>query len=440
MNCLVSIGEAVDKLSILELKLKKINNSDKQAEIKKEIESLSACNKYKSDFEFYYKLLMYVNEQIWDLTDKIKNMAITDTDFSKTSNDIFEYNQKRFRVKNWINLSSTSDIKEQKSYAASYCKIIITTENLIFTKIAEINFLLLEYDLVFFDCSHISTIKKIFKNPTIIYNMDKCPSNVYECDISTFNIPNSIQKTFEFCPITYINGGKLGDFLQSLSVVCETFYNTGKKGIILIANKGDTFKNGIENTYDDTYNIIINQKYIYDYKIYNGENFSIDLTMWRNYERIIANTNWYMIYGIFYNIEWGKHKWINVETNSLLYGNKVFINTTNYRWPDIDFNLIYNKYGNDLVFLNTDFDLQQYSFFVNKTGLNIPYISVSKFSEMCCAIASCKLFIGGLSAPLTIAHAIHKDRIIGLINNAYNEDTIRNCGLDSIWNNVRYSV
>ena len=199
-------------------------------------------------------------------------------------------------------------------------------------------------------------------------------------------------------------------------------------------------KNGIKNTYDDTYNILINQKYIYDYKIYNGEKYSVDLTTWRNYERIIANTNWYIIYGIFYHIEWGKHKWINVETNSLLYGNKVFINTTDYRWPNIDFNLIYNKYGNDLVFLNTDFDLKQYSIFVEKTGLNIPYISVSTFSEMCCAIASCKLFIGGLSAPLTVAHAIHKDRIIGLLRSVHNEDTIRNSGLESIWNNVRYSV
>jgi hypothetical protein len=152
MNVKVSIGEAIDKLSILELKLKKISNNEKRIEIQKEINELQECNIYKTKYGFYYNLLMYINEKIWDLTDTVKTMTIDNPDFSGISNDIFEYNQKRFRIKNWFNLSTTSNIKEQKSYASTYCKIRIENEDVLYNKIPEINYLLLEYDLVSFDC------------------------------------------------------------------------------------------------------------------------------------------------------------------------------------------------------------------------------------------------------------------------------------------------
>jgi hypothetical protein len=71
----VSVGEAIDKLSILELKMKKIGDANKKKEVQKEINALSACHKYK-EYYLYYNLLMYVNEQIWDMTDVIKGITI----------------------------------------------------------------------------------------------------------------------------------------------------------------------------------------------------------------------------------------------------------------------------------------------------------------------------------------------------------------------------
>ena len=87
MKIEVSVGEAVDKLSILELKLKKIVNEDKQREIQKEIDCID-CSLYIKQYKYFYQLLMYVNEKIWDLTDIVKKNP---ENYSEISKQIFDY-------------------------------------------------------------------------------------------------------------------------------------------------------------------------------------------------------------------------------------------------------------------------------------------------------------------------------------------------------------
>jgi len=436
MNVKVSIGEAIDKLSILELKQKKIHNVEKQKEIQKEIAELQECNKYRSVYAFYYKLLMYINEKIWDMTDIVRSMDIYHSDFAKVSNDIFEYNQKRFRIKNWFNLSATSVIREQKSYASTYCKIMIENENEIYDKIPEINYLLLEYDVVSFETTPELQvyIKKMFHNPTIV-NI----TGISECDvinISTYTLPVSIiadRHVFEFIPLIYINGGLLGDFIQSLSVVCENFYNSGRKGIIYISNRGEAFRNGLENTYNDTYSTIIKQKYIHEYKIHMGEPYLIDLTAWRHFRNLNHN-NWHYNYSMLYNIDWGKHKWLDVEYNDK-WKNKIVVNTTDRRWPLLDFKALHNKYKDNLIYVAAD--IEQYNIFCKKTKLQIEYCKITDFAELCSAIYSCKLFVGNLSSPLSIAHALNVNRVCGLFGGW---DDPLNSNLDKIWSTLSYSV
>jgi hypothetical protein len=173
MKIEVSIGEAIDKFNILELKMKKITNENKKIEIQKEINVLQGCEEYKTKYDFYYTLLMYVNEKIWDMTDVIKSITVEDSQFSHISNEIFEFNQKRFRIKNWFNLLSESNIKEQKSYACSHCKIIVDNEDIFFDKLNEINYLSVEYDVLTFESPIISTIKDFLKIPTIVYDEEE---------------------------------------------------------------------------------------------------------------------------------------------------------------------------------------------------------------------------------------------------------------------------
>ena len=74
--------------------------------------------------------------------------------------------------------------------------------------------------------------------------------------------------------LKYKSSGKLGDFLNQLSVVCEKFYETGRKSELYIFNldcQENKFPYDLEYTYEDTYNSIISQIFIKNYNIYNNE-------------------------------------------------------------------------------------------------------------------------------------------------------------------------
>ena len=169
MKIEVSIGEAIDKLSILELKLKKINNEEKKKEIVKEIKVLDECYAYIKKYEILYKLLIYVNESIWDMTDIIKSISITDSKFPLISNQIFEFNQKRFRIKNWFNILTISNIKEQKSYSLSNCNILIKDIEKFKQKIINIYLISLEYDSITIVSNFNTQIKDLINIPIINY-------------------------------------------------------------------------------------------------------------------------------------------------------------------------------------------------------------------------------------------------------------------------------
>jgi len=441
MDVKVSIGEAIDKYNILELKMKKILDENKKKEIQKELDVLHSCCYYKETYAFYYNLLTYVNEKIWNMTDIIKAIASDHPQFAIIANDIFEYNQKRFRIKNWFNVMTTSSIKEQKSYGLKHCSVVIEDENVIYDKIAEINYLALDYDVITFQSPYLSILRGIFTLSTFIYDEHEIETLAPPViiDLKTFHVDvfddDNIKNSFEFTPITYVGGGLLGDFIQSMSVIFEKFYQTGRKGVLYISDKGDAFRNGLENTYNDTYEIISKQKYIKEYKMYNNEICDCDLTLWREHPKLFR-VSWYDLYKEVYNVEWGTHAWLDVETNAK-WNNIVLINTTHYRWPlNIDFNLLYQYHSDSIVFIGSD--INQYIFFVNTTGLNIRFYECTRFTELCVAIKSCKLFVGSLSSPLSIAHALYKDRISSFCNII--GDNNLNTGLDRIWKNIRYAV
>jgi hypothetical protein len=432
MKIEVSIGEAIDKLSILEIKLLKISDENKKLEITKEINLLNDCQEYKIKYELYYNMLIYVNQKIWDLTDIIKSIHYEDSNFACISNKIFEYNQKRFRIKNFFNTITNSFIKEQKSYVTNCCTIVVDNEHTFFNKLPEIYYLSIEYDNITFESPILDVIKNFLKIPNIIYDTD---NTFIKIELNNFIIPSYEDKTvFILKPITYIIGGMFGDFIYGLSVINEKFYETGRKGVLYLSEQGDCFRNGLINTYNDTFNIISNQPYIQEFKIFNNEQIDINLITWRSNPNLY-NQNWYNTYKQTYNIEWGTKKWLTVPYDKK-WENKIIINTTSYRWPNsIDFQHLYNLYNTNLIFIYSDEN--QKNHFINTTKLNIENYKFNTFLELTTIINSCKLFVGSMSAPLSIAHALHKTSIGGLINNSI--DNIFIIGLDSIFN-LKYSV
>lgn len=147
----ISCGEALDRLSILEIKISEIQDMKKRIEIQKEIDSLSEILPTKQVLLYYYNLLLRVNKKIWDLTNEIKATTKSDARFGDLAHTIFELNQSRFRVKSVLNRISSSRIQEQKSYGLTEVYIRVEPEHTdtILDTLSELS---LRYDIVNVDC------------------------------------------------------------------------------------------------------------------------------------------------------------------------------------------------------------------------------------------------------------------------------------------------
>lgn len=427
-----SIGEIIDKYCILELKNKYIKDNNKLNEIQKEIKVLDQKVSQVKQTHFY-KLLLFINDQIWIDTDNIKkitNLNENNKDlYIDLSRSIFENNQKRFRLKNYFNILQNSNIKEHKSYSTDTCYIHISENEEIYDKIPEINYLCISYDIIYFNITYKETISKLFKNPNIMFiSEDKYNAQII-FHLLDYKINTNIRDIFEFNTIKYLSGGKLGDFLNQLSVVCEKFYETGQKGELYIAEIGDYFSFGLQRTYDDTYSIISSQKYIKKYQIYNNEAIDINLSLWRNNIPsyiLDLNYNLHNIYSCEYNIPWGKHNWIclnnDLKLNVPQWNNKIIINITPYRFMSTNaLNIFKEKISGELdncVFISNE--REHYDYFRVNTNINIDYYQPKNFEDMVTIINSCKLGFFGFSSASVIANALHKQNyIIGIKNNDF---------------------
>lgn len=416
----VSVGEIIDKYSILELKKKYITDPNKINEIQKEMDILDKKVPKNSEF---YKQLVYINEQIWLDTDKIKKIKydpdIDNNIFAKLSNDIFENNQKRFRLKNYFNILEKSDIKECKSYNNNNCFIKIIKEDEIFTKIPEINYLCISYDVIYFEQRYKDIICKIFKNPNISFIKNNNNNNISSTYIlSEYSIDKELQNIFELNTITYKSCGRFGDFLNQLSVVCEKFYETGRRGTLLIAdldNKDDKFVFGLENTLNDTYPVISSQIFIKDYKIYNGQPIDIDLSTWRNnvWDLVNKGGNWYNIFSSTYNVSWNKHQCLtcgNNETYNKKWNDKIIIHIAPYRFMSTEaINKLKEKIKDNLkncIFMSNE--KSHYDYFVQQTGINIEHYKPTDFQEVVNIINSCKVGFFGFTSSAVVACMLHK--------------------------------
>ena len=124
MKIEVSNGEILDKISILELKMKNIDNKDKLINVKKEHEELSPLTKklfndYGSELQAKYLELANINNKLWIIEDNIreceKNKNFGEY-FVKLARDVYITNDKRCDVKKEINILTKSGLIEEKSY------------------------------------------------------------------------------------------------------------------------------------------------------------------------------------------------------------------------------------------------------------------------------------------------------------------------------------
>lgn len=118
----VSIGELIDKLSILQIKKNKITNPEKLVQVKKEFELLyNQSAEYLNDMQIenLYHELVKVNTYLWDIEDRLRVLELEgrfEGEFIEIARKVYITNDKRFELKNQINLLTDSGIREVKDY------------------------------------------------------------------------------------------------------------------------------------------------------------------------------------------------------------------------------------------------------------------------------------------------------------------------------------
>ena len=119
----VSVGELLDKISILEIKKEKIKDSDKLIFINDEYlvlaKQLNENITLNDELKKLYEELKAINAKLWDIEDN-KRMCEKNSDFGenfiKLSRDVNFLNDDRAKIKLAINDKTGSKIKEIKQY------------------------------------------------------------------------------------------------------------------------------------------------------------------------------------------------------------------------------------------------------------------------------------------------------------------------------------
>ena len=121
----VSIGEALDKITILQIKLAHISDVAKRVNIQNELDvllPLVSGDKFATEqMQSLMGELKAVNEALWDIEDDIREKEASksfDAEFISLARAVYVTNDKRAEIKKKINLASGSALIEEKSYEA----------------------------------------------------------------------------------------------------------------------------------------------------------------------------------------------------------------------------------------------------------------------------------------------------------------------------------
>lgn len=122
INIPVSVGELIDKLTILHIKKTKISNNEKLEFINKEFEILYNFSSFYLNDEvissLYYELVD-TNSKLWEIEDNLRIMESNktfDLTFIELARKVYYINDARFHLKNKINELTDSEIREQKEH------------------------------------------------------------------------------------------------------------------------------------------------------------------------------------------------------------------------------------------------------------------------------------------------------------------------------------
>lgn len=121
INCEISLGELVDKISILKIKAQKITDAAKLIHVKKEEETLlrTLTSLKLENIDYHLEQMIEVNLKLWKIEDDIRDLEREkkfNDEFISLARAVYITNDERFKRKNNINTTYKSGLVEVKSY------------------------------------------------------------------------------------------------------------------------------------------------------------------------------------------------------------------------------------------------------------------------------------------------------------------------------------
>ncbi len=121
----LSIGDFLDRLSILDIKLEKIDDIQKRQNIKKEqdlyLAKLEQSQYPEEQIKLFVNQLREVNQVLWVIEDAIRlkeSQKQFDEEFIELARSVYKTNDHRAKIKRQANETLGSDLVEEKSYQA----------------------------------------------------------------------------------------------------------------------------------------------------------------------------------------------------------------------------------------------------------------------------------------------------------------------------------
>jgi hypothetical protein len=119
----ISVGELIDKITILKIKNERILDPAKRAKIAQELALLCQIRNdsglASAELEALADELHAVNMTLWDIEDSVRELESAGDfgqNFIAVARSVYITNDRRAHIKNRIDIASGSDIVEQKSY------------------------------------------------------------------------------------------------------------------------------------------------------------------------------------------------------------------------------------------------------------------------------------------------------------------------------------
>jgi hypothetical protein len=119
----VSIGELIDKLTVLEIKADRIKDPAKLEHIHRELADLRRAYKTSPradiDIDAYRVELKSVNETLWEIEDYLRikeDEGAFDEQFIELARSQYRTSDRRAQIKRLIDEAASSDLTEEKSY------------------------------------------------------------------------------------------------------------------------------------------------------------------------------------------------------------------------------------------------------------------------------------------------------------------------------------